>query len=138
MGNAKQEAIEEIRGLIRKGQKTSAIIALGKWPIDLIKSVKSEELETEKALARQKEKDDQKTYLAGKREKHHQAFLKRMGITPKQPGDLENVKPVDATPVPAPAPAVIPQESTEENTTVVAPAAEAASTTEGQGQASEG
>ena len=46
------EKYPEIVGLIRAGRKTSEIIALGKWSVDVVKAVKSEELENDKKVER--------------------------------------------------------------------------------------
>jgi len=82
MGANKNAEREEIRALIRQGKKTSAIIAMDKWPTDLIKAVKSEEFENDKKLAKEKEIADQKAYLAKKREINRKRFLKKLGQDP--------------------------------------------------------
>lgn len=119
--NSKAADREEIRDLIRKGNKTSAIIGLGKWPVDMIKAVKSEELENDKKIAREADKQAVLDHNAAKRKKHHERFLDSLGITAKDPKELENV---------------IPEEGNAENTTVVtAPAGEAVILPNDQAQA---
>lgn len=84
MAETTTASIEEIRSLIRKGMKTSEINSLGKWPLELIKDVKSEELENDKKQARQQARTDQIKHMQAKRAKHQEAFLKRMGQDPNK------------------------------------------------------
>jgi UDP-N-acetylglucosamine 2-epimerase len=70
---------EEIRQLIRKGMKTSEIINLGKYPIDIVKRVKSEEIANDAKIKRELEKENQMRYIEGKQKKAHESFLRRIG-----------------------------------------------------------
>lgn len=83
---------EQIRGHIRSGMKTSEITAKFKFPLEVIKEVKSEELEREKQLARDKVKEDQNRHMQYKREKHHRAFLERMGQNADAVSQNENME----------------------------------------------
>lgn len=49
---ALKEAETRVRGLIRSGMKTSAVIAETGLPTDFIKRIKSEELENDKRIAK--------------------------------------------------------------------------------------
>ena len=79
---SKEEMIVDIRELIRLGHKTSWIIANTAYPVDLIKAVKSEELELDKENAREKERKYQADRAARKKVQAHRAFLIRMGVSP--------------------------------------------------------
>lgn len=93
-----QNAKNEIRGLIRMGKKTSEIINMNKWPVDVIKAIKSEELENNKKQDRKRVEGDAQMHMAAKRELHHQRFLDRMGIKDQVVAEnLENIKTGDAT-----------------------------------------
>ena len=98
----KQEAKEHIRGLIRQGYKTSEIVALSNHPLDLIKDVKSEELENDKKIERESKRQDQIKHMVGKREKHHKAFLKRIGQDPDKVKAAPAFEPPPASVITAP------------------------------------
>ncbi len=85
----KHEMIEEIRSRIQAGEKTSSIINSTKYPIDLIKAIKSEELERDKAEARAADKEGQQKHMTRKKEAAYLAFLKRIG---QDPDKIEQAK----------------------------------------------
>lgn len=74
-----EEIKEDIRTRIRGGVKTSQIINESGYPMELIKTVKSQELENDKRIAREQLKAQQNAHMANKREKHYQSFLSRIG-----------------------------------------------------------
>lgn len=82
MDNTK--AVEEIRRKIRSGMKTSAIILEGKHPIDLIKSVKSEEIELDAKLAQEQKKAEQLDQMDRKNQKRDQEFMQKYDLNKDQ------------------------------------------------------
>jgi organic radical activating enzyme len=105
---------DQIYNLIRSGMKTSEISAQFRYPLEIIKEVKSNFLEEEKKRDRDSQREAQLKHMANKREIHHQRFLDRIGQTTE--GVQENL------PVEVVAPTEEAQAEQSQDATVQAPA----------------
>lgn len=77
-------AKDKIRSKIRSGMKTSEIILEGEFPVDLIKSVKSEELVLDKEVEKEFEANRWREYTAAKQRKRDEEFLQKYDLKKEQ------------------------------------------------------
>jgi hypothetical protein len=77
----REEAERVVRDLIRSGKKTSEIILATRFPVEFIKSIKSEELEAEKKMEKMAEAARLQVARDAKEDRRNKEFLAKYDLT---------------------------------------------------------